>query len=360
MFPEKGSKTGPGARTPGTRKKKGVHMSPNMILYALAVILAAASVLTTMRASVKEAKAAYRKEHYGEDYVPPKHPRRPAAVLFAAALVLFVAGGAFRIIPTGYTGVRTTFGIIDQESAMPGMNLTVPMVQKISLVNNKQQDIRFDEQIWSETKEQTPVYMQGVSVTYQIVPESSAWIYANVENWVEELVDYDLVSSALKAASRKLEADDVTNRAEIEPDSEKALQKAVDEKYGENRVIIKNIVINNMDFDESYNAAIAKKSEAMQKQQEQAITNKTNEDRAASEAEQARQRAQGDADAELIRANAKAQANKIVSESITAMTQRQDAIDKWDGTLPKAAGDGVSFGILDVAGVTVATAADGN
>lgn len=335
-------------------------MSLNTILYALAVVLAVLAVLSVVKSSARNAKAAYRKQHYGEDYVPPKHPMRPAAVLFAAALVLFVAGGSFRIIPTGYTGVRTTFGIIDRESAMPGLNLTAPMVQRISLVNNKQQDIRFDEQIWSETKEQTPVYMQGVSVTYQIVPESSAWIYANVENWVEELVDYDLVSSALKAASRQLEADTVTNRAEIEPDSEAALQKAIDEKYGGDRVIIKNVVINNMDFDESYNAAIAKKSEAMQKQQEQAITNKTNEDRAASEAEQARQRAQGDADAELIRANAKAKANKIVSESITALTQRQDAIDKWDGTLPKAAGDGVSFGILDIAGGTAAAAVDGN
>lgn len=335
-------------------------MSLNTILYALAVVLAVLAILSVVKSSARNAKAAYRKQHYGEDYVPPKHPMRPAAVLFAAAIVLFVAGGSFRIIPTGYTGVRTTFGIIDRESAMPGLNLTVPMVQRISLVNNKQQDIRFDEQIWSETKEQTPVYMQGVSVTYQIVPESSAWIYANVENWVEELVDYDLVSSALKAASRQLEADTVTDRAEIEPDSEAALQKAIDEKYGGDRVIIKNVVINNMDFDESYNAAIAKKSEAMQKQQEQAITNKTNEDRAASEAEQARQRAQGDADAELIRANAKAKANKIVSESITALTQRQDAIDKWDGTLPKAAGDGVSFGILDIAGGTAAAAVDGN
>ena len=335
-------------------------MSLNTILYALAVVLAVLAVLSVVKSSARNAKAAYRKQHYGKDYVPPKHPMRPATVLFAAALILFVAGGSFRVIPTGYTGVRTTFGIIDRESAMPGLNLTVPMVQKISLVNNKQQDIRFDEQIWSETKEQTPVYMQGVSVTYQIVPESSAWIYANVENWVEELVDYDLVSSALKAASRRLDADTVTNRAEIEPDSEAALQKAIDEKYGGDRVIIKNVVINNMDFDESYNAAIAKKSEAMQKQQEQAITNKTNEDRAASEAEQARQRAQGDADAELIRANAKAKANKIVSESITAMTQRQDAIDKWDGTLPKAAGDGVSFGILDIAGGTAAAAVDGN
>ena len=97
--------------------------------------------------------------------------------------------------------MRTTFGLIDNASCMLGFNLVIPFVQNISLVNNKQQDLRFSDQIWSETQEQTVVYMENVTVTYQIVPESSAWIYANVENWVQELVDIDIVSSALKSAS---------------------------------------------------------------------------------------------------------------------------------------------------------------
>lgn len=176
------------------------------------------------------------------------------------------------MVLTGYTGVRTTFGLIDNASCMPGFNLVIPFVQNISLVNNSQQDLRFSDQIWSETRKQTVVYMENVTVAYQIVPESSAWIYANVENWVQELVDIDIVSSALKSASRELAADVVTDRAVIEPAAREQLQTALDDKYGENRVIIKEI-INNMDFDESYNEAIAKKSQAIQGQQEQAIRN---------------------------------------------------------------------------------------
>lgn len=284
----------------------------------------------------------------------PKPMNKSHLIPIACALVLFIVSSAFRIIPTGYTGVRTTFGLIDQESCQAGLNLTVPFIQKVNLVNNKQQDIRIDEQIWSETKEQTPVYMQGVTVSYQIVPESSAWIYANVDNWVEELVDADIISSALKAASRKMGADDVTNRNEIEPMSRDRLQSAIDDKYGENRVVIKNVIINNMDFDESYNAAIAKKSEALQKQREQEITNQTNIDIANADAEAEIARAEGRAQALLIEAQAKADANKIITASITPATQRQDAIDKWNGVLPKATGDDISFGIMDVAGSAAA------
>lgn len=304
----------------------------------------------SVKTANENAREARRVNEYGMEAKPArKAPKWPVALAICGVAAI-LAGNCFRVVPTGYTGVRTTFGLIDQESCMPGFNLVAPFAQNISLVNNKQQDIRFSEQIWSETKEQTVVYMENVTVTYQIVPESSAWIYANVENWVEELVDIDIVSSALKSASRELTADVVTDRGVIEVAARERLQNALDDKYGENRVIIKAVIINNMDFDESYNQAIAKKSEAIQQQQEQAILNQTDIDKAKAEAEAERQRAQGAADAELIQAEAKAEANRIISESISDATQRQDAIDKWNGELPKYTGGGdVSFGILDTA-----------
>lgn len=329
----------------------------NTLITAAGCLLVLLGVALTVALSVRAASAARRVSVDGAPVPRAKTPKWPL-VFAVLGLAGIVGGNCFTVVPTGYTGVRTTFGLIDQESCLPGFNFVTPFVQNISLVNNKQQDLRFSEQIWSETKEQTVVYMENVTVTYQIVPESSAWIYANVENWVEELVDIDIVSSALKSASRSLTADVVTDRAVIEAASREQLQSALDDKYGENRVVIKGVIINNMDFDESYNAAIAKKSQAIQEQQEQNIRNQTNIDKAKAEAEAERERAQGAADAELIQAQAKAEANRIISESITEATQRQDAIDKWNGELPRYAGGGdMSFGIIDAVTSTPAPAA---
>ena len=314
----------------------------NTLIVLIGLALAALGVGLTVALSIRTAGDNRRTD------MPKKKAPRCPLVFAALGLACVVGGNCFTVVPTGYTGVRTTFGLIDQESCMPGFNFVTPFVQNISLVNNKQQDIRFTDKIWSETKEQTVVYMENVTVTYQIVPESSAWIYANVENWVEELVDIDIVSSALKSAARALSADIVTDRSVIEAEAERLLQAALDGKYGENRVAVKGVIINNMDFDESYNQAIAQKSQAIQEQQEQAIRNQTNIDKARAEAEAERERAQGLADAELIQAEAKAKANEIISNSITEATQRQDAIDKWNGELPRYAGGGdMSFGILD-------------
>lgn len=279
--------------------------------------------------------------------VKEKVPKYPIFIIIVG-IIIIILSRSFYIVPSGYTGVRTTFGMIDQESCMPGFNGLTPFVQKISLVNNKQQDLRFEDRVWAETSEQTVVYMENVQVTYQIVPEASAWIYANVENWIEDLVDVDITSSALKSAARSLDASIVTDRSTIEPLAVECLQTAVDEKYGENRVLIKNIIINNMDFEDSYNEAIAKKSQAIQEQQEQEIRNKTMIDKAAAEAEAARQEAQGEADAELICAEGKAKANETISKSITDMTQMQDIIDAWNGVLPKYnGGDNSMFGIFE-------------
>lgn len=318
----------------------------NMLIIFAGLILALLGAALTVVLALRAGASSRRANPDGSPAPKARAPKWPLAFV-VLGLAAVVAGNCFTVVPTGYTGVRTTFGLIDQESCMPGFNFVTPFVQNISLVNNKQQDIRFTDQIWSETQEQTVVYMENVTVTYQIVPEASAWIYANVENWVEELVDIDLVSSALKSASRSLSADVVTDRSVIETAAQQQLQAALDGKYGENRVAVKNVIINNMDFDESYNQAIAQKSQAIQEQQEQAIRNQTNIDKAKAEAEAERERAQGQADAELIQAQAKAEANRIISQSITAATQRQDVINRWNGELPRYAGGDASFGILD-------------
>ena len=328
----------------------------NTLIAAAGLLLIILGVVLSVLLGIRTGSANRVTSVDGAPVPQRKAPKWPLAFV-VLGLAGILGGNCFTVVPTGYTGVRTTFGLIDQESCMPGFNFVTPFVQNISLVNNKQQDIRFSNKIWSETQEQTVVYMENVTVTYQIVPDASAWIYANVENWVEELVDEDIVSSALKSASRALTADVVTDRSVMEPAARECLQTALDGKYGENRVVIKNVIINNMDFDESYNQAIAQKSNAIQEQQEQAIRNQTNINKAKAEAQAERERAQGQADAELIQAQAKAEANRIISESISDATQRQDAIEKWNGELPRYTGGGdMSFGIIDAVTSTPAPA----
>lgn len=282
----------------------------------------------------------------------PKKRLAPCVFVIFVGFGMFILGQAFIIIPTGSTGVLSTFGLISEQPLNKGFNWKTPFVDSVEIVNNKQQDMTMASQVWSETAEQTAMYMENVTITFAINPERSAWIYAHVTDYDKKLLTDDMISSALKTASRTITTTDVTNRGVIEPAARITLQEVCDEKYGEGTVQIVNVVINNMDFEDSYNAAIAARQEAIVQQEQQAIENKTNIDKANAEAEAVRARAQGEADATLVEANAKAEANEIISKSITEQTQRQDAIAAWDGALPRYIGgngdaSAATFGIMD-------------
>ena len=144
----------------------------------------------------------------------------------------------------------------------------------------------------------------------------SAWLFANVNN-TDELISPSIVSSAIKSAMVELKANDVTIRSKIEPLAKAKLVESISEKYGEGTLEILKVVINNMDFEESYNEAIAQKSIAQQTQERQRIENETAIAKAEADKQVEITRAEAAAEAKKIEAQAEAEANRKIAESLT-------------------------------------------
>ena len=263
--------------------------------------------------------------------------------------VVFIFSGSFTIIPTGYTGVRVTFGQVEQNTLPHGFNFHLPLIQEIVTVNNKQQDIKFESPITSETSERNEVTFQGITVTYQINPDKSAWIYANVTNYEEGLVNESLVASAIKTTSKTLAPTDCTNRSILEPNAKENIQKSLDEKYGDQVVYVNKVVISDAKFDQEYDEKIAKKQQAQIDYETQQIENKKNIEKASADAEVRKTQAQAEADAKLIEAEAEAEANRVLSESIDSNVLSNKYYETWDGKLPATiVGDGSAQIMLPV------------
>ena len=238
-------------------------------------------------------------------------------------MFLVIMSSSFAIIPTGYTGVRTTFGQISSKTVQNGFNWKVPFVQEVSKVNNKQQDITFEDKVWSETTERTSIFYKNITVTYQINPEKSAWIYANVSDYKDNLVSSSLVASAIKSSSKTLSDTNATNRSKIEPLVMQNVQSSLDEKYGKDIVVVNKVVISDADFEDSYNKAIAEKQQAQLDSEKQSIVNQKNVDKA-----------KADAEAKLTAADAESKANKKLERSLTDRVLKNAYIDKWNGQMP--------------------------
>lgn len=251
-------------------------------------------------------------------------------------------------LPTGYTGVRTTFGQISQETVPNGFVWKIPFVQSIEKVNNKQQDVRFKAEVWGEATDKTPVYASDIIVTYQITPGNGAWIYANVSD-TNSLISQEIVASATKTAMVQLGVNEVTVRSKIEPAVKDELARAIDEKYGEGKINILKVTINQMDFEPAYNDAIQQKSLAQQEQERQRIENQTAIEKAQadktvaitnaeSRAEIERITAEAEANATRISAEAEADANAMLRESLTDEILAAKFYETWNGELPNAIG----------------------
>lgn len=272
--------------------------------------------------------------------------RKILTVFLIAFIVIVTVFNCFKIIPTGYTGVRTTFKQVDNVVLQNGLNFKIPYIQKIAMVNNKMQDTTFSNQIWSETSERTALYYSNVTVSYQINPEKSAWIYANVSSYKDSLISESIVASAIKSSSKTLNSTEATNRSLIEPLVQEFLQESLNSKYGDNTVIIHKVVIGDTDFEESYNQAIADKQKQQIAYEQQQIENKKAVEKAEADAKVAeitanaeKQKteiaAEGKANAIKIEAEAQAEANKMINDSVTANVIAYMQVDKWDGAKPK-------------------------
>ena len=260
----------------------------------------------------------------------------PACIIIGVAV--FVVGCCFTIVPTGYTGVRTTFGQVSKNIVPQGFNLKVPFVQTIELVNNKQQDTKIVAQVWGESSEKIPVYATEITVTFQVESGRSAWIFSNVTD-TKDLITQSLVSSAIKSAMVELPASEVTVRSKIEPLVKEELAESVDEKYGSDTISVLKVVIDQMDFEESYNNAISDKSIAMQRQAQQEIENNTAIAKAEADKKVAIANAEAEAEATRIAAEAEAAANKLIAEALTDEILKSKFYEKWDGKLPSVMGD---------------------
>ena len=289
------------------------------------------------------------------------YTKKPYMLLISLlGIISFVFASSFAFVPSGYVGVRTAYGQISDKPTKNGFNWKVPFVEKINTVNCKQQEIIYSGQIWSETNERTELYCENIAIDYQIDPEYASWIWINVEEWDTNLVKATSIESGIKAATKKFNDTDVTDRSKIENAAKECIQESLNIKYKNQILNVVSVTIGNINFSDAYNEAIEKKAQAKLAAETAEYTNKqttiqveaeaeqsrikaeaeaeANRIKVESKAEQIRIKAEGEAEAIRVKAQAQAEANKLIAESLTPELIENEKIAKWDGKLPMVSG----------------------
>ena len=282
-------------------------------------------------------------------------------LIAAVILVLLVATTCTATVQTGYTGIVTTFGKVEDVTLEAGLHFKSPF-QRIIPMDNREQKSTFNTEAFSSDIQQ--VQITG-SINYAINKKTAMNLFKEVgTDYFNKLV-YPRMLEITKGVFSKYTAENlVANRQKLSESIREGLDNELDE-YGINVI---SVSIENLDFTDAFTDAVEAKQVAAQKKlqaeieqnqmtmetQQQAERKRIN---AEAEANVAKINADADAYALKVRSEAEAEANKKIAESLTENLIRFNEIKNWDGKLPTymSGQGGTTIPVLNLGGETEGT-----
>jgi len=270
-----------------------------------------------------------------------------------AVIGLVVATSVFVRVPSGYRGVLMTFGKVEDKVLQEGLNYKVPFSQTVVLMNVQIQKAESTES--TATKDLQEV-STTVAVNFRLDPIKVNDIYKDLrEDYVSRVIKPNIEES-LKATTAEYRAEElVTKRAVVKSTFDDILV----ERLSVFNIDVISVSLTDFQFSTSFAAAIEAKVIAEQ----EALQAKNTLEQIRYEAQQqiiqaeaaknaTIARAEGDAFAQIIQANATAKSIKLITEQMTAEYSQYLWLQQWDGQLPVVySGDGQSL-ILDISQLT--------
>lgn len=234
-----------------------------------------------------------------------------------AGVTMFLA--CTSTVPTGHTGILTTFGRVEDVSLGNGLNFHKPWQNVVTMTNKEQNFTEANVSFSKDLQEVTYTY----TVKYNLLPNAAPNIYKTVgENYFNILVKPQ-VNNSVKVAFGKREAEEMTeNRSVIQSEINEAVST-----YAKGYGIEAKVFLDDFDFTDAYTNAI----EAKQVAEQEALRDKTQQqmetERAKQLAERTKIQAENDAAIRKINADADAEAARVKAQADFEVAQLEaDAV----------------------------------
>ena len=275
--------------------------------------------------------------------------------VIALIVAIILAFSMIKTVPTGYTGILTTFGKVEPNTVSAGVHVIAPW-QKIVKLDNRTQKVSVETDTFSKDIQQVKV---SLAVNFCIDQATAQELYKTVGVNYYESVVLPRILENVKAVVAEYSAENlVAKRGEL---SDEILTRLTDDAaaYGINII---SISVEDIDFTDEFTDAVERKQVATQNKlaAETEQAQKTMEEQAA--ADRAVISAKAKAEQDVIAANAElevtkiqaeaalyagekeAEMNKRIAESLTPNLVKYYYIKQWDGILPKTVlGEDSSF-----------------
>lgn len=259
-----------------------------------------------------------------------------AAVVGLFALT--VVGGSWYTVDQGERGVVLRNGAITG-TADPGLGFKVPLIDRVVDIDVRTQ-AKVYENVLAYSRDQQTAGLT-LSVNYRVPSDQVTSVYENygsVESLAARVLDRQVYDEAKNVFGQFNAVTAIQERSRLVAEVQSAIQEAV-----MGPLIIESVQIENIDFDDSYERAIAARMEAeveVQRIRQNAEREKVTAEITVIQAQAAADAklAQAQADAEAIRLRGDAEADAIRARG-DALRENPNLIglvqaERWNGQLP--------------------------
>lgn len=263
------------------------------------------------------------------------------AVLFLTLLVVDIfnpAFGFFAKVDSGYVGIQTRFGKIEDTVLPAGFHITGWFTQ-VKPVNIRTQIVKGELVAFSADIQQVTLTL---AINYNITPEVANKLFKTVGTDYGNTIMAPRVNEDAKAVVSNYTAEGlISNREKLSGEILELLQHDLEE-YG---ITVSTVSVENIDFTDAFEAAVeakqvatqeAQRAKTLQEQQTMEARQDAERKKLAAEAQAEVVRTQADAAAykTKVEAEAQAEANKLVGETVTKSLIEYVQAQNWDGKLP--------------------------
>lgn len=280
---------------------------------------------------------------------------RPRQLLSLFGLLL-VCGGMVATVPTGHTGILTTFGKVEDITLEAGVHFKLP-VQKVVVMDNRTQVAKITLTCFSSDIQEVLV---DYSMNYQIDKSNAQTIYKNIGTDYYTTVMQPRIQEVVKSVIAKYTAESLIESRDAL--SNQITDTLVDE-LGAYNIEVVSTSVENIDFSDAFTNSVEEKvvalqtklkaqTEEEQKTMQQEENAKRAEIQANADAAVKEIQAQADANVAKIEAEAEAEVKKIQADADAYAGEKQAEVNKklaesvtdelvkylttqqWDGKLP--------------------------
>lgn len=306
---------------------------------------------------------------------------RPRQILSVIGL-LVICGGMVATVPTGHTGILTTFGKVEDITLEAGVHIKSPF-QKVVVMDNRTQVARITLTCFSSDIQEVLV---DYSMNYQIDKSNAQTIYKNIGTDYYTTVMQPRIQEVVKSVIAKYTAESLV-------ESRDALSNQITDtlvkELGAYNIEVVSTSVENLDFSDAFTNSVEEKVVALQTKlktqtEEEQKTMQKEEDakraeiqakadasvkeiQAEADANVAKIKADADAAVKKVQADAdayagekQAEVNRKLAETITDELIKYLTAQQWDGKLPAyfVTSDGTVLPILGNIGSTSGTEAN--